>query len=136
VDRSAAHSEAFVLADLAVGDYVSVRGVEFPAKSGEVRASVIERRDATEETELQGFVQSFVSVTGSLDKVLRPGNVQILGVTIVTGENSDCSDAGCLNFYFDYVGEGAFVYARGARAGDRTIDATWLTGGDSSSTGP
>jgi uncharacterized protein DUF5666 len=57
VDSSSVPAAPFRLASLVVGDHVSIRGIEFPAESGEVLASAIERRDAWAETRLKGYFQ-------------------------------------------------------------------------------
>ncbi|HEX7082411.1 MAG TPA: DUF5666 domain-containing protein [Gammaproteobacteria bacterium] len=69
-DQSNADVEPFTLADVAVGDYVEVRGFEDGAG---VVATLLEREDPEDEVELRGFV----------DSVTQP-NLVILGVTILT----------------------------------------------------
>jgi hypothetical protein len=73
--------------DLRVGDYVEVRGQEFPADSGVVDAVILERDDppavAGEETELRGFVEP--DPTSENGGIVRP-NLIVLGVTIRTDD--------------------------------------------------
>lgn len=61
------------ISDINAGDYVEVRGQEFPANSGTVLATIVERDDARSESIIQGFVQSVANPT-----------YQVLGVTIDT----------------------------------------------------
>ena len=69
-DNSDAEVEPFTLADLAVGDFVEVRGFE---DAEGVKASLLEREDPEDEVELRGFVESASSP-----------EFFILGVTIRT----------------------------------------------------
>jgi hypothetical protein len=73
--------------DLRVGDYVEVRGQEFPADSGVVDAVILERDDPPavqgEETELRGFVEP--DPTSESRDIIRP-NLIVLGVTIRTDD--------------------------------------------------
>jgi len=130
-DRSAVPFQPFRLTDLVVGDAVSVRGIEFPANSGEVLASVIERRDATTETEVKGFFQSATHHPRSW-AYPEPwfGTIQILGVTFATNENTLYGWDGRYGvngatFFFD-MGPGVLIHGRGVLVGDRTVVATHL----------
>lgn len=53
-DRSAASIPTFGLGDLAVGDWVEIRGYEEPAASNDITASRVVRIDAEEDVELRG----------------------------------------------------------------------------------
>ena len=74
-DKSDADVDPLRASDLAANDYVEVRGQEFPAGSGEIRAVLLERDDPRAETELRGFVE--------VGGVNRP-SLTVLGVTIET----------------------------------------------------
>ena len=73
-DKSDAEVDPLRLSDLNAGDYVEVRGSEFPAGSGTVLATILEREDVDPDTELQGFVTGFTDPA-----------ITVLGVTIETG---------------------------------------------------
>jgi hypothetical protein len=81
-DKSSQDVEPFSVDQLVAMDYVEVRGVEFPAGSGEILAGLLEREDALAETELQGFVQAVQEPTFT-----------ILGVTITTNGGTVFRDA-------------------------------------------
>jgi hypothetical protein len=116
-DQSDADLERFGIADLVVGDYVEVRGMEFPAGSGEVAAALVEREDPEARTELRGFVEL----------VAQP-SLTILGVTVTTGGATvfrDESDAAITaNAFFAQLAPGTLVDARGIELTDRAIAAT------------
>jgi hypothetical protein len=80
-DKTDADVDPLRIADIVPGDYVEVRGQEFPADSGIVAAVILERDDPPsvpgEETELRGFVE-----VGGLT---RP-TLTILGVTITADD--------------------------------------------------
>lgn len=72
-DKSNLDVDPLAIGDLNAGDYLEVRGTEFPAGSGAVLAALVEREDASTEAELQGFVTS-----------VSDPSITILGVTIET----------------------------------------------------
>ena len=74
-DKSDADVRPLTLADINAGDYVEIRGTEFPAGSGTILAAILERDDADADTILQGFVES-----------VSDPSFTILGVTIETGD--------------------------------------------------
>jgi hypothetical protein len=74
-DKSDADMDPLSVGDLVSGDYVEVRGQEFPADSGELAATLLEREDFRDRTELRGFVE--------VGGVNRP-SLTVLGVTINT----------------------------------------------------
>ncbi len=80
-DKSDQELSPLTLSALNVGDYVEVRGDEFPLGSEELRASLLEREDPDEESELQGFVS----------EVSEP-MLTILGVTITTDGATEYQD--------------------------------------------
>jgi len=74
-DKSSADVRPLTLANINAGDYVEIRGAEFPAGSGAILATILERDDADPDTILQGFVES-----------VGDPSFTILGVTIETGD--------------------------------------------------
>jgi len=83
-DKSDADIDPLSVADLNPGDYVEVRGQEFPADSGELAATLLEREDFRDRTELRGFVE--------VGGVNRP-SLTVLGVTINTDGSTVYRDA-------------------------------------------
>jgi hypothetical protein len=116
-DQSAADIERFTLADLAAGDYVEVRGTEFPAASGQVLADAVERDDPEARTELRGFLQL----------VTQP-SFTILGVVVATNSTTDFRDEAdaviSASAFFAQLSPGSLVAARGIEVTDRTIVAS------------
>ena len=101
-DKSDADVEPFTLADLAVGDFVEVRGFE---DAEGVKASLLEREDPEDEVELRGFVESANST-----------EFAILGVTIRTDGGTvfrDLNDAIIDAATFFSQAEGRLVEADG-----------------------
>jgi hypothetical protein len=115
-DKSSQQLRPFGLANLAVGDYVEIRGVEQPAGSGAILAALVEREDVEPESEIQGFVQS----------VAQPV-LTILGVAISTDggtEFRDVSDAPITNTqFFSVVAPGDLVKADGIEVGPQALSA-------------
>ncbi|HEX7062343.1 MAG TPA: DUF5666 domain-containing protein [Woeseiaceae bacterium] len=101
-DKSDADLEPFTLADLAVGDYVEVRGFE---DAEGVVATLLEREDPDDEVELRGFVDS-----------VAPPDLVILGVTVHTDGGTqfrDLNDAPIDAATFFGQAEGRLVEADG-----------------------
>jgi hypothetical protein len=115
-DKSDMDVEPFSVGDLVAGDYIEVRGMEFPVGSGEILASLIEREDPDTETELQGFV----ATTG------QP-SFEILGVTITTNGATQFEDAGenviSSAQFFSALAPGSLVKASGIEVADQAITA-------------
>jgi hypothetical protein len=115
-DKSSRQTRPFRIADLAAGDYVEVRGVELPAGSGEVLATLLERDDLDTETELQGFVQAIASPSFT-----------ILGVTVGTNASTqfrDVSDAPLSSAqFFGALDVGDLVKADGVETGPEALQA-------------
>jgi len=113
-DQSDADVEPLALDDLAVGDYLEVRGGERPAGSGRVLAALLEREDPDTETELQGFVTGVAAPT-----------LTVLGVTIQTDGATQFRDASGAPIsgaaFFGTVAAGSLVKAKGAETADQTI---------------
>jgi hypothetical protein len=113
-DQSDADVEPLTLADLAVGDYLEIRGAERPAGSGRVQAALLEREDLDNETELQGFVTAVAAPT-----------LTILGVTIQTDGSTEYQDVDDSPLsaaeFFSRVAAGSLVTADGAEISSTTI---------------
>lgn len=116
-DKSNADIDPLTLAGLNVGDYVEVRGGEFPAGSGNVLATILEREDADTEAILQGFVES----------VSDPSYV-VLGVTINTNGGTVFRDENDLAVssaeFFNRLAPNSLVKAKGSEVTDTSIAAT------------
>jgi hypothetical protein len=116
-DKSDARITPLTIADLAMGNYLEIRGTEFPAGSGQVHPGAPQR------TELQGFVESFD------DPAANPTTLTILGVTIDTNaaEFRDVNDnviADAAAFYGLLVAGTTLVKVRGTESGADSIAAT------------
>ena len=115
-DKSSADVRPLTLADINAGDYVEVRGGEFPAGSGAILATILERDDADPDTILQGFVETIIDPSFT-----------ILGVTIQTGggtifrdiDNTVISAAD----FFNRVTPNSLVKAKGIEVSDTVITA-------------
>lgn len=113
-DQSDADVEPLTLGDLAVGDYLEIRGGERPAGSGRVQAALLEREDLDSETELQGFVTAVAAPT-----------LTILGVTIQTDGSTEFRDVNDAPLsaaeFFSRVTTGTIVKADGTESSPTTI---------------
>ena len=116
-DKSSADVEPLTLGDVSAGDYLEIRGSEFPAGSGTILATRFEREDPDTEAILQGFVES----------VADP-SFTTLGVTIQTNGATvfrDVSDTVIsATDFFNQVGVNSLVKAKGTEVSDTTITAT------------
>ncbi len=116
-DKSNANVEPLTISDVTAGDYVEVRGDEFPAGSGAIRATIFEREDPDPDTELQGFVQS-----------VSDPSLTILGVTIETNGATVFRDENNLVIssteFFNRLAVGDLVKAEGTESADTTITAS------------
>lgn len=115
-DKTDADVSPFNVGDITPGNYLEVRGTEFPAGSGEILAGRLEREDPDEDTILQGFVES----------VSEP-SITILGVTIETNGSTVFEDAAgnvisSTNF-FAQLGNNSLIKAKGAEVSDTTLVA-------------
>lgn len=108
--------EPFSIATLAPGDYVEVRGIEAPAGSGELLATLIEREDTDPDTdtELRGFVQAAVEP-----------NFTILGVSVTTDGATSFEDAAGraipAGTFFGQIEPGTLVDVGGTEIGPQAI---------------
>ncbi len=122
-DKSDLDVSPLTLADVNAGDYVEVRGDEFPAGSGDILATIFEREDPEADTILQGFVES---ISGS--------SFTILGVTIETVTDSDPDSNTVFRDvndneipaadFFMQLAVNDLVKAKGTESADMTISAT------------
>jgi len=113
-DKSDPRVEFFGIDDIAAGDFVEVRGSEFPAGSGEVLASLVERDDPEPTTELQGFVAS----------ISQP-SFEILGVTVTTSASTRFQDANRASVsqtqFFADLGVGSLVKVDGTEVENQIV---------------
>ena len=118
-DKSDARVEPLTIAALNAGDYVEVRGDEFPAGSGRILATILERDDPDTEAILQGFVETAASP-----------NLSILGVTVETSSTTIFRDENDVAMsgadFFARLAEGDLVKAKGSEVSDMTIVAEEL----------
>lgn len=116
-DKSNADVDPLTLSDLNAGDFVEVRGDEFPAGSGNIRAIIFEREDPDPDTILQGFVES-----------ISEPSFTILGVTIDASSTvvfRDENDAPISSAdFFNQLDINSLVKAKGTEVSDTTISAT------------
>lgn len=116
-DKSNADVDPLNLSDINAGDYVEVRGGEFPAGSGAILATILEREDADTEAILQGFVET-----------VSDPSYTVLGVTITTNGATvfrDENDAPIsATDFFNRVAVNSLVKAKGTEVSDTTISAT------------
>ena len=115
-DKSDADVTPLTLASMNAGDYIEVRGDEFPAGSGQILATILERDDLDTQAILQGFVET----------VTDP-SFEILGVTIQTGPNTIFRDENDVVIssadFFNQVAPNSLVKAKGAEVSDTVISA-------------
>ncbi len=116
-DKSSADVDPLTLSSVNAGDYVEVRGDEFPAGSGEILATIFEREDADPDTELQGFVES-----------ISEPSLSILGVTIETGGGTVFRDINdnviSSTEFFNQLAQNDLVKATGTESSDTVISAS------------
>ncbi len=116
-DKSTADVEPLTIADINAGDFIEVRGDEFPAGSGNILATIFEREDADPESSLQGFVES-----------ISDPSLEILGVTIETNASTVFRDENDVVIsstdFFARLAVNDLVEATGAETTDTTIVAT------------
>jgi hypothetical protein len=115
-DKSDADVRPLTIADITAGNYLEIRGSEFPADSGQVLATIVEREDVDTRTILQGFVSSVAEPT-----------LTILGVTVETNGAvfRDVDDSPLTQAeFFNLVGVNSLVKAEGVESSTTTIIAT------------
>ncbi|MFQ5610130.1 MAG: DUF5666 domain-containing protein, partial [Woeseiaceae bacterium] len=116
-DKSDADVSPLSLANINSGDYVEIRGTEFPAGSGTLLAGRFEREDPNQDTILQGFVVS-----------IGQPSFEILGVTIETNGATVFQDINdnviSAADFFSQVAPNSLVKAKGTEVSDSTLVAT------------
>jgi hypothetical protein len=115
-DESAIHAQPFDLSRLAPGDFVHIAGAEAVPGTRTVVASLVERTDAQDETQLQGYA----GPAGT-------GLLYILGVAVRTTGTTRYptptgGDIGALTFFFD-LESSSLIDIRGAEVADDEIVA-------------
>lgn len=115
-DKSSLDVRPLTLADINAGDYVEVRGGEFPAGSGAILATILEREDDDPDAILQGFVET-----------ISDPSFTILGVTIQTGGGTifrDVDDSVISSTdFFNQLAPNSLVKAKGSEVSDTVISA-------------
>jgi hypothetical protein len=111
--------DSFAIVNVNAGDYIEVRGQEFPAGSGDIMAIILERDDIDTRVILQGFVEA--------GGVNRP-TLTVLGVAIETGlgtvfRNDDETVIANPDDFWNRVAEGSLIKAKGAESSSQTIAA-------------
>lgn len=116
-DKSNAGVEPLTLADINAGDYVEIRGGEFPAGSGSILATILEREDPDTEAILQGFVESVADPSFTILGVTINTN----GATVFRDVNDNVITAAD---FFNQVDVNSLVKAKGSEVADTSIAAT------------
>ncbi len=116
-DKTDADVTPLTLSDISAGDYIEVRGSEFPAGSGTILAARFEREDPDNRAILQGFVEA-----------ISEPSFNILGVSIETSgatvfREADGTVISSTNF-FGQLTENSLVKAKGTEVANSTISAT------------
>lgn len=116
-DKSSADIDPLNLSDINAGDYIEVRGGEFPAGSGDILATILEREDADTEAILQGFVET-----------VSDPSYTVLGVTITTSAGTIFRDENDVVIssadFFNRVAANSLVKVKGTEVSDTGIAAT------------
>ena len=116
-DKSSADVDPLTLADVNAGDYLEIRGSEFPAGSGIILATIFEREDPDAEAILQGFVET------ATDPAFT-----ILGVTIETNAATIFRDVNDVQMsstdFFNQVAVNSLVKAKGTEVSATSVVAT------------
>ena len=116
-DKSDTEVDPLTLSAINAGDYLEIRGGEFPAGSGEILATILEREDPDTETILQGFVES-----------ISDPSYTVLGVTIVTNGATVFRDENDLVIssveFFNRLAMNSLVKAEGTETTANSVTAT------------
>lgn len=115
-DKSDADVSPLTVGDLNAGDYVEVRGDEFPAGSGSILATIFEREDMDDEASLQGFVET----TGNPSFTILGVTIQTDAGTVFHDENDAVITA---SEFFNRLAVSDLVKAEGIESSDMTITA-------------
>jgi hypothetical protein len=107
-DQSSLQVRPFSLANLAVGDFVEVRGTESPVGSRQALATLVERHNPQSLVQLTGFIES-----------VTPPNFTVLGIAI----NASGAQFEGVNGVGN-LKAGDLVQVTGQKVGDRAVTAT------------
>lgn len=116
-DKSIVDVDPLTLADISAGDYLEIRGDEFPTGSGTILASIFERDDADTEAILQGFV----STLGNPSFEIMVVTITTNGATVFKDENDNVISAAV---FFNQLALNSLVKAKGTEIADTIILAT------------
>jgi hypothetical protein len=108
-DQSTQQVRPFALANLAAGDYVEVRGTESPVGSGQLLATLVERRNLQPDAQVEGFVQT-----------VSPPTFAVLGVQVTTDVRTQFGGVNGVA----QIAVGDLVRVTGQKLGDRAMTAT------------
>jgi len=115
-DKSDADVTPLTLASINAGDYIEVRGDEFPAGSGRILATILEREDPDTESILQGFVETVTDPSFTILGV----TIQTSNATVFRDENDNVISS---TEFFDQVASNSLVKAKGTEVSDTVISA-------------
>lgn len=116
-DKSNSDVDPLTLANINAGDYLEIRGGEFPTGSGTILATIFEREDPDNEAILQGFVESITDPTFTILGVTINTN----GATVFRDVNDNVISA---TDFFNQVATNSLVKAKGSEITDTSISAT------------
>lgn len=118
-DKSNMSLDIFGIDDIGTGDYLEIRGQEFPAGSREILATIVERDDLDTEAIIQGFIDT--------NGVNRPA-ITVLGVTIETNGATIFQDVDDSVFanpddFWNSIADGSLIKAKGVESTLTTVIA-------------
>jgi hypothetical protein len=116
-DKSSADVDPLTLAAVNAGDYLEIRGSEFPAGSGAILATILEREDTDTEAILQGYVETVADPSFTTLGV----SIETNGATIFRDENDIVISSAD---FFGRLAVNDLVKAKGSEVSDTTITAT------------
>ena len=119
-DKTGVVDDSFNVTDISTSDYVEIRGQEFPAGSGEILATIVERDDLRAEAIVQGFIDA--------NGVNRP-TITVLGVTVEATDgvtiyrNNDESLIADPDEFWGRLSDGSLIKAKGLESSSTTVTA-------------
>ena len=117
-DKSDANLDPLFVGDLALGDYLEVRGQEIP--SGQITAMRVEREDSDPRTELRGFVTAASNPTLTVLAVI----ISTDSGTVYRDSRGEIEVTMPEDDFWAAVGPGVLIEARGAETGAQSLSAT------------
>jgi hypothetical protein len=117
-DKSDANLDPLFVGDLALGDYLEVRGQEIP--SGQITAMRVEREDSDPRTELRGFVTAASNPTLTVLEV----TISTDSGTVYRDSRGEIEEVMQADDFWAAVGSGVLIEARGAETGAQSLSAT------------